>query len=222
MSFRITRSVAAALLLFAAPIPAFAAQSAAPAAAQPAGASAIRDFVVTGDHHEQNKASFTSKALFVEFSGTTSQMNGDVKVPVQDVAKASGSMTVDLTSLDTGIAMRNQHMRGFLETDKYPTGTFVVQKISVPGNKLKPNAEVAGTATGKMTLHGVTRTITVPVQLAFLPQLEENEQVNDWLRISSSFKLKMSDYGIKLPQKILGMRVNDELNIDFNTVAKAL
>jgi polyisoprenoid-binding protein YceI len=81
---------------------------------------------------------------------------------------------------------------------------------------------VDGTATGKMTLHGVTRTITVPVQLAFLPQLEENKQVNDWLRISSTFKLKMSDYGIQLPEKVLGMRVNDELTIDFNTAAKAL
>lgn len=186
-----------------------------------AAAPAIRTFVVSEDMHTPNEASFTSKAAIVKFTGRTNKVTGQTVIPIEDVAKATGAIKVDVASLDTGIGLRNEHMRGTIEAEKYPVATFQLTKLTVPGNRLKPNAPVAGTVTGQMTLHGVTRTLTAPVELVYLPEQDANYRPGDWVQITSSFKLKLSDYKIPLPKPVMGVKVADELAIDFTSMAKA-
>lgn len=186
------------------------------------GAHKIRQFQVSADAHTPNEASFTSKAAIVKFTGRTNKVTGTLQIDETNTTKASGAVTVDVASLDTGIGLRNEHMQGTIEAAKYPTATFKVQKLSVPGNKLKANAITTGTVTGQMTLHGVTRTITAPVELTYLPQQDANYRPGDWVEVNSSFKLKLSDYKIALPAPVLGVKVADELDINFTSMAKAL
>lgn len=185
-------------------------------------AQKMRTFAVSQDYHSPNEASFTSKASIVKFTGRTANVTGQVQIEVDNVAKAAGAVTVDLTSLDTGIPLRNDHLRGTIEAQKYPTATFKVSKLTVAGNKLKANTPATGTVTGQMSLHGVTRTITAPVELTFLPQEDANYRAGDWVLMNSSFPLKLSDYKIALPKPVLGVKVADELTIDFTAMAKAL
>lgn len=186
------------------------------------GAHKIRQFQVSADAHTPNEASFTSKAAIVKFTGRTNKVTGTLQIDETNTTKASGAVTVDVASLDTGIGLRNEHMQGTIEAAKYPTATFKLQKLSVPGNKLKANAITTGTVTGQMTLHGVTRTITAPVELTYLPQQDPNYRPGDWVEVNSSFKLKLSDYKIALPAPVLGVKVADELDINFTSMAKAL
>lgn len=183
-------------------------------------ASSLRNFEVALDHHSPNEASFTSKAAIVRFTGRTDKVTGTLSVDVDNVANAGGSMTVDVSSLDTGIGLRNEHMKKTIEADKFPTATFKLTKLSVPGNKLKRNAIVTGTAVGQMTLHGVTRTVSAPVELTFLPQEDANYRAGDWVEVDSTFKLKLSDYQIQLPAPVLGVKVADELDINFTSMAQ--
>ncbi|MFN3431511.1 MAG: YceI family protein [Candidatus Sericytochromatia bacterium] len=186
------------------------------------GAHKLRQYQVSTDMHTPNEASFTSKAAIVKFTGRTSKVTGTLQIDETNTTKASGAITVDVASLDTGIGLRNEHMQGTIEAKKYPTATFKLQKLSVPGNKLKANAITTGTVTGQMTLHGVTRTITAPVELTYLPQQDPNYRPGDWVEVNSSFKLKLSDYKIALPAPVLGVKVADELDINFTSMAKAL
>ncbi|MNS27596.1 hypothetical protein D3C72_595480 [compost metagenome] len=186
------------------------------------GAHKIRQFQVSADAHTPNEASFTSKAAIVKFTGRTNKVTGTLQIDETNTTKASGAVTVDVASLDTGIGLRNEHMQGTIEAAKYPTATFKLQKLTVPGNKLKANAITTGTVTGQMTLHGVTRTITAPVELTYLPQQDANYRPGDWVEVNSSFKLKLSDYKIALPAPVLGVKVADELDINFTSMAKAL
>jgi polyisoprenoid-binding protein YceI len=64
-------------------------------------------------------------------------------------------ITVPVTNLKTGIALRDRHLRKYLETDKYANATLEVErsKLKLPGN----DKEVEASATGDFTLHGVTR-----------------------------------------------------------------
>jgi polyisoprenoid-binding protein YceI len=183
--------------------------------------TAHRTFDVTADYHSPNEASFTSKAAIVRFTGRTSQVTGTLQFDPNDVAHGSGSVAVDLASLDTGIGMRNEHMRRTIEADKYPTATFKVTKVHVPGNSLKANTPITGSVTGLMTLHGVTRTVQAPVDLTFLPQQDAKYRPGDWIAFSTDFKLKLSDYQITLPAPVLGIKVADDLDISFNSMAKA-
>ncbi len=188
---------------------------AAPALAAP------RTYAIDADKHSPNEASFTSKAAIVKFTGRTHVVTGETKLDPEDVAKAAGTVTVDLSSLDTGIELRNEHMRGTLEAGKYPTATFKFTGIKVPGNKLKANSPVAGTATGTMTIHGVTRPLTTPIELTLLPEQDAKYRPGDWVHVSSTFKVKMTDYGISLPPSVLGVKVADDLDIAIDGMAKA-
>ena len=190
----------------------------APALADGAG----RHFKVSADAHTPNEASFTSRAAIVKFTGRTDKVTGDLKIDENNTTKASGSVTVNVASLDTGIKLRNEHMQGTISADKYPTATFKVQKLTVPGNKLKTNAVTEGTVTGQMTLHGVTRTLTAPVELTYLPEQDANYRPGDWIEVNTRFKLKLSDYKIPLPAPVMGVKVADELEIGFTSMAKAL
>lgn len=71
-----------------------------------------------------------------------------------------GKLTVvaPLTHLETGISLRDRHLRGYLETDKYPNATLTVErsKLKMPAN----NKIVQSSAVGAFTMHGVTKPVT--------------------------------------------------------------
>lgn len=192
-----------------------------PLAAPAIAAPTARTYVVMGDMHNPNEATFTSKALLVRFAGRTSKVTGRVNLSPDDLRQASGSLAVDLASLDTGIALRNEHMRGFLETERHPLATFKFSGIEVAGNRLRADGVVTGMASGDLTIHGVTRRVSTPVELTNLPESDKQFRGGDWIAFSSQFRVKMSDYGIALPTMMLGVKVADEVVIDVNGAAKA-
>ncbi len=188
--------------------------------AGPAAADA-RAWKVTPDVHSSTEASFTSRAAIVKFSGRTTKVEGQGEINVDDPSlNPKGKIVVDLASLDTGIAMRNEHMRGMIEAAKYPTASFKLKGLKA--QKLIANEPVSGTVTGDFTLHGVTRTLTAPVTLTFLPEADKNYRPGDWVAISTEFKAKLSDYGIQLPKPVLGVKVADELTLTLDGMAKGI
>jgi polyisoprenoid-binding protein YceI len=77
-----------------------------------------------------------------------------------EVDEKDGKLVVKalLTDIKTGIGLRDKHLRGYLETDKYPHATLTVEK-----SKLKLPADdktTQGSASGQFTLRGVTKPIT--------------------------------------------------------------
>jgi len=120
---------------------------------------------------KDTKVVFTSKATMETFEGKTNKMDGRVSVNPQAVGDSvTVHLEVDLASLDTGMAKRNQHMReNHLETAKYPKAIFDGAAILAPaGAKLEPGKPVAFQVEGSFALHGVTRrlrsdaTVTLP------------------------------------------------------------
>ena len=101
--------------------------------AAPRALAAPQTFTVaTGD--EACEVKFTSKAAMESFDGKTRMISGRVTL---DPAALGDSlviaMDVDMTTLDTGIALRNRHMReNHLHTEQFPTATFAGAKIVRP------------------------------------------------------------------------------------------
>ncbi|TAM02994.1 MAG: polyisoprenoid-binding protein [Paraburkholderia sp.] len=79
---------------------------------------------------------------------------------VLDRAAKTGTVdvSIDATSIDTGDAKLDTHVRGaeFLNTDKYPTATYKGTSIRFVGDK---PVEVIGT----FTLHGVTKPLNLKI-----------------------------------------------------------
>ena len=179
-----------------------------------------RDFVVSEDKHTVNDASFTSRAAIVRMIGRTNKLSGQASIQLADMAKSAGTVNVDLLTLDTGINLRNEHMRNFLETTKYPQATYKFTSIKLDGNKLEPGKLVTGTATGTITIHGVTRPLQAPIELTYLPQQDPKYRPGDWVHFYSQFKIQVADFGIQIPGPMIGQKLANDLTIEIDGMAK--
>ena len=91
--------------------------------------------------------------------GAFAKVKGTVDYDRTDPAKSAIDVTIEASSIDTRVAMRDQDLRGphFLEVEKYPTITFKSKRVEPSGpGKLK--------ATGDLTIHGVTQEVTLDIE----------------------------------------------------------
>jgi len=183
----------------------------------PAGAESQRFAFRPGD--KSSSVEFLSKAPMETFSGRTNQVTGYV---VLDPAGVADTIEVDaevpLATLDTGIEMRNQHMREeHLETDHYPTAVFRGGRVVSGSGPLEPGKAATMTIAGTFDLHGVTKTIEVPVNLTWTPGSAGGPAT---LRTVAKFDVKLADYNIKRPS-FLVMKLDEVQHITFDVTAIA-
>jgi polyisoprenoid-binding protein YceI len=159
-----------------------------------------------GDEKQRDVVSFTSDAPIELIVGKTSKINGNVTIDDSfDLSKKplEAQFEVDLASIDTGIELRNEHMRdNFLETAKYPKATFNLKTLKTPV-VLKPGQKATLSATGDFTLHGKTVTKTVPVTVTYLrscPATATKMEGCDLIQIKSNFSVPFKDHSIKRPE----------------------
>jgi len=150
---------------------------------------------------------FTSKAPMESFDGKTDQISGSITVEADDLSgELSMRMVVDLASLDTGIGMRNTHMReNHLETEEFPEAVFTGQSIvqtSAPA--LASGQPVELMVRGLFNLHGVEREMDIPATVTLA--------ADGSLTVESAFEVKLSDHEIKRP-KFLVMKLADEQQV---------
>lgn len=118
---------------------------------------------------------------------------------------------IDAASLDTNQAMRDTHLKGdeFFHVEKYPAIQFESTACTVTNT----SEGVVYQVTGNMTLHGVTRQITIPLR-----QLGEGKSpFNDYRAgFVTSFQLKRSDFKMDNRLDMVGDPVT--INISFEGI----
>jgi polyisoprenoid-binding protein YceI len=128
----------------------------------------------------------------------------------KDPAKCSVSITINADSLDTGVPDRDNHLKSpdFLNVKQFPTITFTSRKVQALG---KDRYRI----TGDLTLHGVTRTITVTVTKVGEGKNFKGMQV---IGFETTFTIRRSDFGMKGLMNIADDRV--ELTIAIMGIRK--
>ena len=115
-----------------------------------------------------------------------------------------------------------EHLHGdrWLNSAANPEISFELGKLS--DVKTTDNTTTA-TATGKFTLKGVTKEITVPVKITYLPDALEKRtrpgNKGDLLVVRSEFTISRKDYGVNPGQ--MEDKVNDEIAITVAVVGSA-
>ena len=96
----------------------------------------------------------------VDIPGYFRDFTGTVNYDAKDVTKSIVNFTAKVTSVDTGVAPRDNHLRtaDFFEVEKYPEMTFKSTKVEKKGKNF--------VVTGDLTMKGVTKQISFPFQLA--------------------------------------------------------
>lgn len=139
------------------------------------------------------------------FEAKTSSLIGSVITRASGSPTLDGSLAVDLRTLDTGIGLRNEHLREkYLEVNKgagFETATL--SAIDLTG--LSPIAPAGkGSFSGLLTVHGVSKTVTGAVEI---------RRAGGGLRVQASFRLDLPDYGIAKP-RYLGVGVTDTVQVE--------
>jgi len=157
-----------------------------------------------------NVAEFHAEDTYDSFDGKTSDVTGTIVADPANPAASNVQVTINIDSLDTGVSLRNKEMRErYLQTDKFGTATF--KSISVTGPaSIAPNQPAEISVTGDMTLHGVTKRMTIPVRVVLIPEGR--------IHATSNFKIHMPDFGINVPHTIL-VTVNDEVPVRLDVWA---
>lgn len=113
------------------------------------------------------------------------------------------TVVVNLTELDTGISLRDKHMREkYLEVGKFPETTLAVPlaQLKIPENGKSGDGE----GKGSFTLHGVTK------EQAFKYSISCDGA--GLCEVKGTMPLNMNDYGISVP-KYLGITVKPDLTV---------
>ncbi len=94
--------------------------------------------------------------------GKTKAISGSVTIkPDGTIDTNSSKFVVDLSTLQSDRSMRDNYVRrAILQTDQYPTATFVPTKVSGLAWPLPQSGPVTFQLTGDLTIHNVTKPVT--------------------------------------------------------------
>jgi polyisoprenoid-binding protein YceI len=169
-----------------------------------------------------NNVVFKTDAPLESINGTATGISGNTTFDPAAPGGIKGKIAVEAASLEVPNPMMKQHLQGdkWLDIANHPQITFEV--LSTDNVKTTGNVTTAD-VTGNMTLHGVSKKITVPVKMTYLkdrlkdrfPKLE-----GDLLVLRSSFTVKRSDFGINKGN--FEDKVSDEIELNLSLAGQSI
>jgi polyisoprenoid-binding protein YceI len=154
---------------------------------------------------------FISDAPIEDFDGNTELIDGYVRWSGDSLFESASPLEaselyfeVQLNGLDTGIGLRNRHMReNYLETDKFPYAYFKGNLASVRGDSVGSFQVVAE---GVFGVHGSEKPKTIAVVVT--PAI-------GGFSVHSELEVKLSDYDIEIP-KLMFLKINELIKLEVS------
>jgi polyisoprenoid-binding protein YceI len=126
--------------------------------------AALSPTVLAGEIYKFGPSGSTIGFSVHQFLGTTqgkfTKFNGKIDVNREHPENSSVTARIDVRSIDTQIKKRDDHLRSaeFFNVEKYPQITFKSRSVKQTGPQ-------SGDVLGDLTIHGVTKPITLHVKL---------------------------------------------------------
>jgi polyisoprenoid-binding protein YceI len=136
---------------------------------------------------DYSSVSFTVRHFVSNVPGRFTEFDGTIRHDKQSPAASSVSFTVQAASIVTDNADRDDELRSasFFDVKKFPMLTFTSSEV-----KAKDAATLE--VTGDLTLHGVTRRVTLPVRLLGTVPTPSGEKAG----FETTFTINRKDFGI--------------------------
>ena len=156
---------------------------------------------------------FTVRHLVIaKVRGQFSRWSGTITVPGEDFTRASVEVVIDASSIDTGVADRDAHLRSpdFFDVAQYPEITF-------KASRFEPQGDTTARLVGELTLKGITREIALTVERGGQAR---DPWGNERAAFSAKTSIERSDFGLTWNQAletggvIVGERVDLEIEIE--------
>ncbi len=166
-------------------------------------AAATETFVFDKAH---SQVGFQIRHFLTKVEGRFRDYDGRIVIDRQNSANSRADVTIQAASIDTGNEKRDADLKSanFFEVDKYPTITFKSTKVT-------PNGKDLYLVTGDLTMHGVTKTIVVPVRHTGFLNLGKMEKAG----FEVTLPINRKDFGITWNRTLDagGAMLGDEVQI---------
>ncbi len=168
------------------------------------------------DRDAANSVVFYSRAPLEDFEGVTDDIDGYIlwvsmdAAPVTPPRAGEFYFEVNLDGLDTGIGLRNRHMReNYLETEKYP---FVSFKGAVTGVQQVSDSTFEIQSSGVFDLHGVSQERSITVRTSPTAQ---------GYHVTGEFIVRLEDHKVKVP-RLMFLKIDQNIRISVNFYLKGM
>jgi polyisoprenoid-binding protein YceI len=136
--------------------------------------------------------------------GRTPTVTGSITFDGTTLTEAT--IEADMTAINTNDGRRDDNVQDALETDQFPTATFVLTEPIDLGDAVTTGAATTLEATGDLTIHGVTTPVTLPL---------EAQLVDDTIVVVGSLDIALSTYGVEAPTAPIVVSVADNATVEL-------
>ena len=182
------------------------------------------------DPMHRNSVTFKSSAPLEDIVGTSNDVTGYLSFdPENPMNGGHGELTVPVSSLGTGIPLRDEHLAGvdWLNADQNPNITFKISEVNnVKQVKSTADAKTFDViAVGDFSLNGITRQFSTPARITYLKESESTKMrlPGNLLAARTNFYITLADFSITGPEgmNLVGSKVGESIEIDLSLVASS-
>lgn len=163
--------------------------------------------------HLYSNVSFSIMKFFFKEDGGFRQYSGEIVYDPDRPERSSVQMTVEAASIDTRNEGRDRVLRSddFFDVARYPTLKFVSTSI-------KPKQNGMLDVAGDLTIHGITKHITIPVHFLGAKQMQG---WGDFVGFDTEFTIDRTAFGVNGSRWSGGTLVlSKEVNIHLSIGAR--
>ncbi len=178
----------------------------------PSLSAEVLEWSLDGNH---SHVGFKVRHLMISWvRGTFNKAEGTVWFDKDDLSTLRMEISIDPSSIDTGMATRDRDLRGegFFEVDKFPEMRFV-------STRAVPQADGTVKLSGDLTMHGVTKQVTLDIDgLNAVVQSANGPRT----AATANGKVNRRDFGLTYNELVEagGVVVADEVFIEIDAELK--
>lgn len=170
-----------------------------------------------------NNVQFKLDAPLESITGTATGISGSVAFDKANPSATSGRIVLDTASLTVGNPVMAEHLKSanWLDVAKYPAITFEAASVA---NVRQQGSQVLADVSGKLTVKGVTKDVTVPVTFTYLAdklgaRLGDEKAKGDLLVLRATFQINRNEYDIQPGQ--YADKVSETINLSLSIAGAA-
>ncbi|HEV7517770.1 MAG TPA: YceI family protein [Thermoanaerobaculia bacterium] len=163
---------------------------------------------------DHSSVTFSIRHFVSNVHGRFKDFDGTVKYDKQNPTASTVEFTTQVASIDTDNKDRDNHLKTpeFFDAAKFPTMTFTSTAV-------KPKDANTLDVTGNLTIHGVTKPVTIPVSVLGTVATKGGDKAG----FETAFTVDRKDYGVEWNRVLdtggtmLGNDVKISISVEANT-----
>ncbi len=140
--------------------------------------------------------------------GHFGNIGGTIVLNETDIAKSIVNVTIDVNTVDTGVAARDGDLKGanFFDVAQFPTATFVSTSVAKSGNGLA--------VSGNLTVHGITKPVVLQVEGPTGPIQGMDKKPHSGFSATTTISRTTFGIATKFPTAVVGDEITLTIDLD--------